>query len=378
MENYNKVKACCENNKCTIITTFDEFEKQRETVLKKSYQYVRIEFIGICGHNSNAVVTNFMCRNTGIKCKDCVKKKTYSTLKEKSKQTNIIESESIKIINSYLSKFYKVIRTKEGCLADLAISNTNINNQFMALQVKSTKQISHGMYSFRRLKTEYRNMLIICVCINENKIWIIPYDEVNINTNLNISLKSKYNKYLVQNNEDINKYIDKYCDRYQNNKLEELNKPQCQLQQREQDYVKKRETYVDCIKYEYPDVQNTSTDFIVNNKKIQEKVCGLYKYNNRKDKYIVWFASNNGTNNKVRKYRTYYIGENDYYWLHSSIDDRFWIIPEMILYEKGFIANKNEIKSKKTMNLFTNNEWLKEYEHNYNNYNKSDIIKLFE
>jgi hypothetical protein len=35
MENYNKVKECVESKKCTLLTTFEEFEIKRENVLQK-------------------------------------------------------------------------------------------------------------------------------------------------------------------------------------------------------------------------------------------------------------------------------------------------------------------------------------------------------
>jgi hypothetical protein len=74
MEKYIEVKLIVENNNCTLLTTFEEFEKKRENVLKQSYHYVRIDFIGICGHNSSAITTNFIKRQTGIRCKQCKEK----------------------------------------------------------------------------------------------------------------------------------------------------------------------------------------------------------------------------------------------------------------------------------------------------------------
>ncbi len=58
MEQYSYVKKIIEENECTLITTFEDFELRRESVLDKSYLYVRVDFIGICGHNSSAVFTN--------------------------------------------------------------------------------------------------------------------------------------------------------------------------------------------------------------------------------------------------------------------------------------------------------------------------------
>jgi hypothetical protein len=43
-------------------------------------------------------------------------------------------------------------------------------------------------------------MLIICVCTSERKIWIAPYEDIKHIKKLNISSRSKYNKYLVKDN----------------------------------------------------------------------------------------------------------------------------------------------------------------------------------
>jgi hypothetical protein len=54
------------------------------------------------------------------------------------------------------------------------------------------------------------------------------------------------------------------------------------------------------------------------------------------------------------------------------------------LFEKGYIANKNEIKKKKALKFKSENNkrmiWMNEYEYNYNTINeevKEKIIKLF-
>jgi len=50
MENYTKVKTRFEEEKCILLTTFEEFEESRKTVIGQSYQYVRVRFIGTCSH----------------------------------------------------------------------------------------------------------------------------------------------------------------------------------------------------------------------------------------------------------------------------------------------------------------------------------------
>jgi hypothetical protein len=156
MNNYNKVKECVESKKCTLLTTFEDFEIKRENVLKKSALFVRIEFIGICGHISSAVFTNFKLRGTGMRCKECVKKDTKEILKSNDKLlTHNIEAKSINLINKYLSEYYEIVRTNEGCRADLALREIGKEeDEWIPVQVKSTEKLCYKMYSFRGLKDE--------------------------------------------------------------------------------------------------------------------------------------------------------------------------------------------------------------------------------
>jgi hypothetical protein len=73
MDKFNFVKKTVEDYKCILLTTFEEFELRRKELMNNSYLHVRIEFIGVCGHNSSAVFTNLKSRGTGTRCKDCVK-----------------------------------------------------------------------------------------------------------------------------------------------------------------------------------------------------------------------------------------------------------------------------------------------------------------
>jgi len=150
------------------------------------------------------------------------------------------------------------------------------------------------------------------------------------------------------------------------------------IQQREQEYVRKRETHLPFLKYDYPLIQNSCVDVIVNGKKVQEKVLG---YTESKKRLHCGISANNGKLDGKRQFRCYRLGENDFYWLHSSIDNRFWIIPEMILYEKGYLCNKEETKNRKMLCFrFENNvihSWLNVYQYNYDTIDKEEIIKLF-
>ena len=122
------------------------------------------------------------------------------------------------------------------------------------------------------------------------------------------------------------------------------------------------------LEYSYPDIQGSSFDFICNHKKVQEKVLGFHKNTLHTGLYL-----NNGTKNGKRLYRKYLLGENDYYWFHSSIDERFWIIPEKVLYDMGYISSE---LSKHIDIRFTGNKW-DEYQYDYNHIDTDIIRRIF-
>jgi hypothetical protein len=384
MDNYNKIKDIFITNECTLLTSFEEFETKRQTARINSYHFVRVDFIGVCGHPSSAVVTNFITRKTGIRCKDCVNKHTRTVHKMSGNMCTTIEYDGYQIVEKYLSKYYEVKRTKEGCKADIAIRKWDeMNNSWIPIQLKVTKQISHKMYSFHHLHNGYNDMLMLCVCIEEEKIWVIPYNILTTSTSLNISNRSKYNTYLVSNNELFHEHIIKYMEDVVTESIEDCMTPTTILQKREQQYVKKREECINFLTYKYPNIQSTAVDFYVNTKKVQEKVGGFVKVKSTLNFYL---SVNNGKNNNgIRQFRSYQLGENDYYWFHSSINDLFWIVPEIELYNRGYISNTNTTIHRKILfipynerNDYRSMKWIKQYEYNYTNVNKDKIMKLFE
>ncbi len=380
MDNYNKVTNALQLEGCKIITSFKQFEDYRLNITKnKYYGHVRVDYTATCGHNANVAVTNFLVRKTGLRCKDCVKKNTTNIQKSRNHiETSIIENNGINIIEPLLRVNYDFQRTKEGCLADVIIKRkTQLEDKWLNIQIKVTKQSVHKMYAFRGIKKSYKDMLLLCICTSESKIWILPYNILNIKDNgsLNISTRSKYNQYLIKN-EEIHKAIETYYDSCKQTTLNKANSPICILQQREQEYILKRELAIPYLKYEYLQVQNTPTDFIVNGKKIQEKVMGTIKSG-----IVAFIASNNGKKeNGKRNHRTYRYGENDYYWLHSSIDSRFWIIPQDVLLKYGYISKADETLKHARLYIgktYTNIEWIKQYEYNYDNINTTKIKSIF-
>jgi hypothetical protein len=372
MENYLKIKKCFEERGCTLCTTFEEFEEKRKNVRIQYYQFVRVDFIGTCSHKSSVVYTNFFLRNTGMTCKDCI----LQQMKNRPKMNlNEIEYEGIKIIETYLQYHYTIMRTKEGCTADLAIRcHTDEKDEWIPIQVKATTNVSHGMYSFRKVKDTYKNMLLLCVCIQEQKVWLIPYNNLTIKSNLNISRVSKYNQYMVDLS-SIHDRIESYRNQIHCTTLDILCTPLTDTQQKEQRYSTKRERMFPFLTYEYPIIQNSAVDVIINGKKVQEKVLG---FNHKKSTLVGYIGCNNGSKDKKRKFRSYFLGENDYYWLHSSIDERFWIIPENVLYEKGLITANDSVQNIKHLYINSkNNTWLSDYQYDYTAIEQEKMIAIF-
>jgi hypothetical protein len=81
MENFEKVKNIVENNNCVLLTSFEDFEERRKTVLNKCYHFVKINIIASCYHNTEVIFTNFKLRKTGIKCKECMRKNSCDMVK---------------------------------------------------------------------------------------------------------------------------------------------------------------------------------------------------------------------------------------------------------------------------------------------------------
>jgi hypothetical protein len=381
MEQYNKIIQCVTEYGCKLLTTFEEFQEKMRTNKYRGFCFVRIEFVGICGHNSSAVFTNFKVRKTGIRCKDCVKKSSAATMCENNTKLQSIQTEleSVKLIEKYLTG-YDIIRTPEGCLADIIVREKGSEELWIPIQLKCTLQLSHGMYSFRKVGDKYKDMLLVCVCINENKIWVIPANDINVTNELNISKVSKYNEYSVADNSLLCSAIDLHKERCIRKSLEDCMRPLSELQQREQIFVKKRVSALPFLSFKMIDMQQSSTDFIVNGKKVQEKVCGYIK---NKNQLMCAMSCNNGTENKKRLFRTYRLKENDFYWLHSSIDDRFWVIPEAVMFREGYVSKEDETIGKKGFSIplkdmeYGIRKWMQPFEYNYSTPDKDKLLALF-
>ena len=215
-------------------------------------------------------------------------------------------------------------------------------------------------------------MIILLICIKDNKFWILKNDDLETKTRINIGNKSKYNEYMV----DKNKLNATFINLYENNKQllntkELFNIPSNIYQQREQKYRKIRETKIDFIKFTNPFIEGQVYDFLINNMKVQEKVCGIDKL---KKSYICHLVKNKGINKENRRMLNYDLGDNDFYWINIPDENTFYIFPEKILYDKNKIGRNKQIVLLIPFNR--DNHWMDLYKFEYNNPNKDNILKI--
>jgi hypothetical protein len=150
-----------------------------------------------------------------------------------------------------------------------------------------------------------------------------------------------------------------------------LNIPTSDTQKQEQLYRKIREEKIDFITFIYPDFEGTVCDFKIGDKRVQEKVGFICK--NNPNSFGFHINKSNG-----KKYNcSYKLGDNDFYWLHCKNTSRFYVIPEIILIEKGFIGdNCKEHLYISPTNIKT--KWTDEYLFNYDNIDKERLLDLLQ
>lgn len=367
--NYTKLCQEFSNYECKLLTTEEEIQEQMKN-RSVTIHHAKVKILAKCGHVHECVVTNFLQRRTAVMCKECRGNKVKIELR---KRTNLheVEYDGYKDVKCILEQFYQVEKTKEGCRADFMIRPKNSNsNEWIGAQLKVTSKISFKMYTFRNVCKSYDDLIIFCYCLEEKKLWILPYFDIkDLKANLNISERSKYNKYLITTS-NIFDIIESYKHKYKYYTKEELLIPISIQNQQEQEYARIREVKLPFIDFTYPEIENGKTDFYIGRLKIQEKISSICK-----NKDIIILCAHNGSIDKKRKYKSYQLGDNDFYWVHVKNTLQFYIIPEMELFDRNYISSNQEYINKKYISI-TTNDWLDKYLFDYENFEMERIQVL--
>ncbi len=374
--NFEKLSEIIVNKGCKLAWSREEFNEKYKTTASK------IEIVSSCGHNTIVQTSDFLHKNTGILCKQCVINK--SKTKDYTNTDNIlIEYQTIKA----LEKNCKDIQFKilDDCtLADIAIRPiVEQYDLWLPIQVKTTKSNSFKIYNFHINKL-YKNMYILLFCSDEQRLWLLNGNDITIKK-LNIGqYKSKYNKYEVKLSKLSETLIDKYNNDIFNFKrpLFEINIPISNNVKREKEFKEYRESIFPNLIFTYSEITNRVFDCVINDKfKIQDKVISNYNDNN-KLKWFVKICRNTKNGNRMYK-----LGDNDFYWLSLPDKKGAYILPENILFEHNMISSTNEDKNSLMIQLFPyhhknklhklTNGWFNDYLYFYET-DIEKITKLFE
>jgi hypothetical protein len=191
---------------------------------------------------------------------------------------------------------------------------------------------------------------------------------------IGVAKKSKYNQYEATKESVFEKMLE-YYETMKQISFEELNIPTSINQQQEKKYRELRESKIDFIEFINHAMEGKVYDFMIGNKKVQEKV-GTIMHENPYS-YLFKLAKNAGKIDGKCTSRCYEKGDCDFYWLHCK-NGRFYVIPEYVLAEKGYIGT-NTVKEKlyvSPTNYTTS--WSNEYLFDYENVDKEKLLKILD
>ena len=357
LQQYNKWYKFFKENNCTVTTSFKEFQELYEKSNNLSSK-INIKYIASCGHSNNIVLSSFQQGN-GIKCRKCIRTQIKDTSKNSdgSSKNVKLEDDGIEFLINELKYDFDIKLTVEGCLADFAIKPVNIiEDHYLQVQLKTTQKPKKDIYSFALHNNKYTDHLLICLCLTDLKIWLFNGNDIDI-TGISVSKNSKYIQNEIKG--DLIQKIRNFWNILPKVNWNKINTPIADNSKKEQEFRKFREQMCNKIIFNYPMRHCLVWDFKINNKKIQEKVGYLDKYNG-----VIFNLRK--TNNGIQK-QPYDQGDNDFYWLNYPDKEHFLIIPEKFVIDKKSIY----------VRLDKQNQWYSQYIYKYSNIDQEQILNIF-
>jgi len=365
---------------CSLLNTEEEFDSilNNISVFNKNNTkklYPQFKYTALCGCENTVYYNVFLNRGTGVICPKCTIVKNAKNKKEKNIGISNIELEldCITYFTELVKEHFEIIKCFDGCKCDIAFRPLNITHDiWCGIQVKTTN-LNTIDYNFSIVKKGYENLIILCICFVDKKMWAIPYEYVKDLKKITIGFKkSKYNIYELTTENIISK-LHEFYNKSNKFEFESLDIPRNIYQQREKEYRKYRENILNFIKFDDNEMEGLVYDFKIGDKKVQEKVGGL-----RKDRNSYHFSlfKNNGIFEKKRRFTQYKLGDNDIYWLNCEGKKYFYVIPEKILIEYNYIGNDK--KKSFGCNPLQIGAWYNEYQFDYEKVDKERLLKLIE
>jgi hypothetical protein len=370
---YDIIVKKFEEKNCKVTMTNEEFN------LHYKNNKCKIKYIASCGHENIVSYKNFVSLNQGLSCPKCVN--LNSGLKLKKLYTNDNKLSSLKQELKCINYFKKLIENNfitfklfDGCKSDIVVKKFNSHEDlWLGIQVKTTyKKTDRSQYYFRLNNGNYEDCLMLCICEEDKKMWLIPYESVKGLKTIGVAQKSIYNKYEVSEENLIEKLLE-YYDSSKKFEFNVLNTPTSETQKQEQKYRKIRESMLDFIKFLNNEIEGLVYDFMIGSKKVQEKV-GSIIHNNVNSHAFNLTKYDCRINGKCKN-KSYEEGDNDLYWLNCK-NSKFYVIPENVLLENGFIGNGKTKEHLYVSPTNQNTSWCNEYLFDYNNIDKEKLLKL--
>lgn len=365
------LKKFCEKQ-CLVTMSKEEFIENYKN------NNCKIKYNASCGHENSVSYKNFTTLNQGINCPKCVNKNTGLKLKElrtgENKNNLLQELNGINYFKDLIGDHFTTIKSFDGCKADIAIKKfEEIEDLWLGIQVKTTnKKTEREQYYFRLNNGEYDNCLLLCICDEDKKMWLIPYEEVKGLKTIGIAKKSKYNKYEV-NKENLIEKINYYYTLINKFEFNVLDTPTSKTQQQEQEYRNIRENKIKFIEFKNNNMEGLVYDFMIGSKKVQEKVGSII--HNNLNSFSFNLSKYDCRINGKCKNKSYEKGDNDLYWLNCK-NGKFYVIPEEELIQNGYIG-KDCKKEKLYVSLTNQNtEWCDKYLFDYNNIDKERLLTI--
>jgi len=191
---YQTVQKTFEQYECTLLTTEEEYKLRNTSQPKYNY-------IASCGHEHIVYYHVFKSRQTGVICPSCMTIKNGKIAKERVKDDKLKyikqELDCINYFKELISEEYIVIKAFDGCKSDIIVKPKHIlENKWLGIQVKTCLKAVRG-HSFLLLGKDYTNNMILCICLEDKKMWGLLQENLQEKlTKLSIGLKkSKYDQY---------------------------------------------------------------------------------------------------------------------------------------------------------------------------------------
>jgi hypothetical protein len=352
---YEKLEQEIKDEGCMIsmdINTFILRCKQQ-----KHIKNIIIDYFAQCEHLYQNTLSSFRM-GCGKKCINCSNENNHTTNEDGSSKTSSLEDRALDYLEQVkeIKENLKMVRTDDGCLADLAIKLTeNTKDKWIQIQVKSTASYSKGGYHFV-ISKKYIDCVVLCISLIENDIrfWIFNGNDLTDKKEITMGkYNSQYKQNEIKENEICDKLIE-YINSLKQFEFDIVNLPVSANQQKEQRFRKIRERYCDFFIFQYPERTGLKNDFILNYKKVQEKVS---QYNHKYNTY--------GIQVHMGK-KPYEKGQNDFYWFHFPDEKGFIVLPEQILINNGHIKTETQ-EGKRNFYLNIHNQIYEEYIFDYNN-----------